>query len=134
MITQKNLEEFDIEQISSLFHNFKMQKDQDMSVHNSMIMFNNTNMDNLMQNKRSNKKTNSNMLAEHSMFTTVYVDQETQLNMFVKLKKFKTATDGQFTLVIMEEVDIYHKVITGRYIIVKLTEQKDYDQEDTLKK
>ena len=99
-----------------------------------MILFNNTNMSNLMQNQRFNKKTNSNMLAEHSMFTTVYVDKDTQLNMFVKLKKFKTAADGQFTLVIMEEVDIHHKVITGRYIIVKLTELKDYNLEHSLQK
>ena len=53
--------------------------------------------------------------------------------MYVKLKKFKTSTDGQFTLVILSEVDINHKVITGRYIIIKLTEVKNYELELSLK-
>lgn len=104
-----------------------MKNDTDMSVHNSMILFNNTNIDNIMQNKRFNKK--SDMVAEHSMFTTLYVDEKTQLNMFVKLKKFKTAADGHFTLVILTEVDVNHKIITGKYIIVKLTESKNYELE-----
>ena len=79
LMTSKSLEHFNIEQISSLFNSLKMQSHQDMSIHNSMVMFNNTNMDNLMQNPIFNKKqkTNTSMLAEHSMFTTMYVDEET---------------------------------------------------------
>ena len=56
------------------------------------------------------------------MFTTILVDDETKIDMFVKLKKFQTKTDGVFSLIVFSEVDVMNKNITGRYIIIKLSE------------
>jgi len=82
-----------------------------------------------MQNKRFATRQSS-LLSEQSMFTTVPVDSDGKcIDLFIKLKRFRTLTDGQFTLVVMAEVDPILKMVTGRYIIFKLGKHVDEAQE-----
>jgi hypothetical protein len=66
------------------------------------------------------------------MFTTLLIDQDTKIDMYIKLKKFQTKTDGVFNLITLAEVDVTNKVVTGRYIILKLSEQKDLELEHNM--
>jgi len=52
--------------------------------------------------------------------------------MHVKLKKFNTRQDGIFNLVTLSEIDVLNQVVTGRYIILKLSEQKDLEFEQSM--
>ena len=89
-------------------------------------------MDNIMENPRFHSQKKSNTLAEHSMFTTLQVDDETKIDIFIKLKKFNSTSDGQFSLVVLSEVDTASRMITGRYIIIKLNECKDWEREQNI--
>jgi len=72
-------------------------------------------------------------LAEESMFTSIVIDEEgRQLDMFIKCKKFNTKTDGSYTLVILAEIDPFLKVVTGKYVILKLSEVRDMEVEHSL--
>lgn len=66
------------------------------------------------------------------MFTTILVDTEQKIDMYVKLKQFQTKTDGIFNIITMAEVDVNSKIITGRYIILKLSEHKDLELEQSI--
>lgn len=72
------------------------------------------------------KKTNE-FLSESSMFTTLTLDSETKIDMYAKLKKFQTKTDGMFNLITLAEIDVTNKVVTGRYVILKISEQRDLE-------
>jgi hypothetical protein len=71
-------------------------------------------------------------LQETSMFTTLILDSETKIDMYVKVKRFHTKTDGAFHMVTLAEVDVTSKVVTGRYIVLKLSEQKDLELEQSI--
>jgi len=80
----------------------------------------------------NNKYGEKNVLQEQSLFTTIYLDENgTTVDMFVKLKKFDTQTDGKFTLVVFAEVETFTKNVTGRYIMIKFSEHKDLELEET---
>ena len=63
---------------------------------------------------------------EESMFTSLLIDDEgTSLDVFVKCKKFNTKTDGKYTLFVLAQIDPFLKSVTGKYVILKLSEVKD---------
>lgn len=85
-----------------------------------------------MEDKRFHTKEQGPALTENSMISTLQIDGNTQIDAFVKLKKFESATNGPYTLVAFAEIDVLHKMITGRYSIVKLSEQRDHEEERRL--
>ena len=127
--TSKTIEFFDIQKIASFFHSKKLGFSQDLSVLNSVVQMNNERMNEIMENPRFHARSNKDtrVLEEQSMMTAVCIDETTKLDLFVKLKRFSTAADGHFSLVVLAEVDLVSKMITGRYIIMKLNEVKDLD-------
>lgn len=67
------------------------------------------------------------------MFTSIGVSATDTLDLFVKLKRFKTKADGTFTLAVFLEVDVNTKKVTGRFITIKMTEWVDLAEEDERK-
>lgn len=99
LVSSESLESFDIERVSNLFNNKYLKSKMNLSTNNSMVLFNTQNIDSMIENTKFVKnqpirKPYSSMLAEHSMFTTVQLDNSTSIDLFVKLKKFDTMTDG----------------------------------------
>ena len=55
------------------------------------------------------------------MFTTLKIDElGKELDVFVKVKKFKTQTDGKFTIVMMSEIDLQSKTPSGAFVMLKI--------------
>jgi hypothetical protein len=67
------------------------------------------------------------------MFTTIGVSSTDTLDLYVKLKRFKTKADGTFTLAVFCEVDVNTKKVTGRFITIKMTEWTDPVEEEERK-
>jgi hypothetical protein len=43
----------------------------------------------------------------------------------IKIDVYETDTDGVFTMAILAEVDVQTKQTTGRYIVIKISKEKD---------
>lgn len=129
---RNNLKSFDVYLISQLF-NYPGMSEQEFQSLNSMVFTSNKDLDLVMEDQRffASKKPRD-ALQETSMFTTLVLDSETKIDMYVKVKRFHTKTDGAFHLVTLAEVDVTTKVITGRYIVLKLSEQKDLELEQSM--
>lgn len=107
--------------------------DQEFQSLNSMVFTSAKDTELVMEDQRffASKKPRE-ALQETSMFTTLVLDSETKIDMYVKVKQFHTKTDGAFHLVTLAEVDVMSKVVTGRYIVLKLSEQKDLELEQSI--
>jgi len=133
VVCNKSLKQFDVQQVASLF-NYLNCSDKDTQCLNSMVIMNTNEIDSLMVDQKycTTKKKPNEPLQETCMFTTLMLDSDNKIDVFVKSKKFMTKTDGVFNLITLAEIDVVNKVTTGSYIIMKLSEQKDLELEQSM--
>lgn len=125
-------DDLSIEPLAALFNKPNAQ----LSTGSSQILFNSsTKVQSIMEDKRfhSKRPKRSDLLQEQSMLTTISLDDQTKLDFFVKLKTFNTRTDGKYNLLALFEVCVQSKLVTGNYILLKIKEVKN-KQEETSKK